>query len=340
VGERAELTGAQRAAAFLLSLDKEAAANVIKHVDEKVIVEIVEAMGRLESPLGSPETVREVEKELIRALRKPRGSRIRGDDDLRAMLEQTLGKEPAAKLFEKIRQRLLHERPFLALEKEPLERITRVMAEESDVVASLVLAHLEPPRSAEILGLLPPERAVRLVRAMATLVPPGWDTLVLIAGELTRRLEALAAEPAAPDSIVQLKSIAEMLNFSKPEVEKSVLEGLHRDDAPMAASIREFMFTWEDLAGLDKRAMQKVLASIDTRTLAVSLKGASAAVEGNIMGNLSQRVREMIKDERELAGAMPVKEVHAARDEVMKAVRGLMEAGEFRPARAGEELVS
>jgi len=96
----------------------------------------------------------------------------------------------------------------------------------------------------------------------------------------------------------------------------------------------------EALAELDKRAMQKVLASVDTKTLSISLKGSSARVEENIMANLSSRVREMVKDERDLAGAMSLKEVGLARGEVLKAVRGLMESGEFRPARAGDELVT
>ena len=108
----------------------------------------------------------------------------------------------------------------------------------------------------------------------------------------------------------------------------------------MAALIREFMFTWEDLATVDKRGMQKILASVETRTLSIALKGSSKAVEDNVMANLSARVREMVTDERELAGAMSVTEVQMCRDEVLKAVRGLMESGEFRPSRAGDELVS
>ena len=63
-------------------------------------------------------------------------------------------------------------------------------------------------------------------------------------------------------------------------------------------------------------------------------------VEDNIMANLSSRVKEMVLDERDLAGALPMTEVLQMRGEVMKAVRGLMESGEFRPARAGEDLVT
>jgi flagellar motor switch protein FliG len=94
------------------------------------------------------------------------------------------------------------------------------------------------------------------------------------------------------------------------------------------------------LAGVERRAMQKILASVDTRTLAIALKGSSRRVEENVVGNLSERVRAMIADERELAGALPMSEILKARNEIMTAVRTLMESGEFRPSRAGEELVT
>jgi flagellar motor switch protein FliG len=123
-------------------------------------------------------------------------------------------------------------------------------------------------------------------------------------------------------------------------VERSVLGGLEEEDAQMVAEIREYMFTWEDLASLDKRAMQKVLTSVDTRTLSIALKGSSTSVEENILSNLSSRVREMVAEERELAGPMPMSEVQVLRDEVMKAVRGLMESGEIKTTRAGEDLVT
>ena len=340
MGAPRDMSGAQKAAAFLMSLDKEAAANVIKHIDEKVIVELVEAMGRLEPDMTDTETIKNLEREFIRTLRRPRGARVRSDEELHVMLEQTLGKQQAAVLFEKIQQRLLHERPFLSIENQPAEFISKALSQESDGVAALVLAHLDPSLSAEILGLMDGDRSLAMVKRMASLIPPSFQTLVAIAQDLEARVRDVATGPVPPNPQARLKTIAEVLNYSQPAVEKTVLEGINKDDARMAAEIREFMFTWENLADLDKRAMQKILASVDTRTLAIALKACSEPVEANIMGNLSQRVREMVKDERDLAGAMPLKEVLGSRNEVMKAVRSLMESGEFSPARAGEELVS
>lgn len=335
-----QMSGAQRAAAFLLSLDKEAAANVIKQIDETVIVEVVEAMGRLESGKIDSTTMQALDKELIRSLRKSRGARIRSAEDLHILLEQTLGKQQAATLFEKIQQRVLQERPFIAIEKEPPENIAQALGTESEAVASLVLAHLDPSLSAEVLGKIDSARALALVKRMASMVPPRFETLVSIAQDLSKRLHALTSGPAAPHPTARLKTIADMMNYSQPEVEQAVLGGIDKDDAQMANVIREFMFTWENLADLDKRAMQKILASVDARTLAIALKACSESVESNIMANLSTRVRDIIKDERELAGAVPMKDVLAARAEVMKAVRALMDSGQFSPNRAGEELVT
>ncbi len=335
-----EMSGAQKAAAFLMSLDKEAAANVLKSIDEKVIVELVEAMGRLEAGMTDSESIKKLERELIKTLRKPRTARVRSDAELHTMLEQTLGKQQAGELFDKIQQRLLHERPFLVIENQPAEFIHKSLEQESEAVVALVLAHLDPSLSAEILGYMEADKSLAVVRRMATLIPPGFETLVAIAHDLDVRVRDVAQGPVGPDPQARLRTIAEVLNFSQPPVEKGVLEGLAKDDVQMATEIREFMFTWENLADLDKRAMQKVLASIDTKTLAISLKGSTAPVEENIMNNLSARVREMIKDERDTAGPMSMSDVLVARNEVMKAVRTLMESGEFRPTRAGEELVT
>jgi flagellar motor switch protein FliG len=191
-----------------------------------------------------------------------------------------------------------------------------------------------------VLRSLDTKRAYDVVRRMATLMPPSFDVLVAISEELGARLKEIAGGPVITEPATRRRTIAEVLNFSPSEVEKSVLESLDKDDADMAKEIREYMFTWEDLAKVEKRPMQKILTSVDTRTLAVALKACSPKVEQNVMQNLSERVREMIADERELAGPLPMAEVLQSREEIMKAVRALMSAGEFRPSRAGEELVT
>ena len=118
-----------------------------------------------------------------------------------------------------------------------------------------------------------------------------------------------------------------------------MIEALAQSDERTANELREQLFTWEDIGTLNRRAMTKILGTVDTKTLSIGLKGCSQAVEKNILSNLSSRVREMVTEERELAGPMSIADVKLARDEILKNIRALIESGEFRPNRGGEDLV-
>jgi flagellar motor switch protein FliG len=332
-------SGAQKVAAFLLSLDRSAAAAVMKRLDAGVVAEVAAAMGSLDASFAAPEAVERLYHDLARTLNKKRGPSAARETELAAMLEAAFGAERSQKVVAEIRDRNRQERPFAFLEQQPPDVVQRVLAGEAPSVVALVLAHVTPELAGEVLGGFEPEPALDVVRRMASITPPGFRVLARVADELQERLARVLAEPAPVEPAQRQKTIAEMLKFSDPDIEKVVLERLEGEDEGMAAEIREHMFTWIDLAGVDKRAMQKILASVDTRTLAIALKGCQADVEANIMSNLSARVRDMVADERELAGPTPMIEVQAARAEMLRGVRALMEGGEFRPSRAGEELV-
>ena len=332
--------GTHKVAAFLLSLDKEVSASVMRHLDAKVVANVAEAMTELDPELCTPEAVDNLYEDLARTVYKRTGVRPQDDFELHEILDTTYGAEQAQNVIRGIYERRRKEQPFGFVEKYQPETVARVLAEESPAIVALVMAHIAPAVSAEVLAQFTEVEALDIVKRMANINPPGIDTMLAIADDLRDRLVVAASMPPPPDPTDSLKSVAELLNFSGTEIEKAVLEGLEEADEGMANLVRDFMFTWEDLAAIEKRAMQKILASVDTRTLSMSLKGCSPGVEQNIMGNLSSRVCEMVRDERELTGPVPFSEVLEARNEIMLAVRGLMDSGEFNPGRAGEELVS
>lgn len=333
-------SGPQRAAAFLLSLDRQVAASLLEKLEPGALREIAAAMARLDPRFEAGDSLSAVYKELARNVAEPKRLRSAAEPELALLLEGAVGRERASALVSEIRARRRVERPFASLERAPEPAVHAVLARESAAVVALVLAHLDPERSARLLSRCDPDRALDVVRRMAKLVPPGPEALARVADALEAALSAASALPAEPDPKRRLETVAKLINFAEAEVGKSVLEGLDSSDGEMAAEIREFLFTWTDLAGVDKRGMQKILSSVETRTLAIALKACPADVEANVMQNLSSRVRAMVADERDLAGALPMAEVLSARDEILKSVRALMESGEFKPARAGEELVS
>jgi flagellar motor switch protein FliG len=332
--------GAHRVAAFLLSLEREAALEVMRHLDEDTVSDVAAAMTELGAEFSESANVDRLYSDLALAINTPAKITAPNSSQLHVLLEEAFGSERAAALIEQIRERHEHEQPFAAVEDHLPESIARALSEETPASAAIVLSHLDPGVSANVVSSFEPEFALAAVTKMATLAAPPIGTLKSIARNLEQRLVSIAQGPIAPDPSQRLKTIAEMLNFSGHELERNVLEGLERESEEMVAEIREFMFTWNDLASVDKRAMQKILASIDTRTLAIALKACAADVEDNISANLSTRVKAMVVEERELAGPVPMSEVLASRGELLKAVHALIDSGEFSPARGGEELVA
>lgn len=335
-----EIDGPRRVAAFLLSLEPERATQVLRHLEPELVTRVAEAMSELGDEFRDPNAVEELYLALARRLHEPVGIEPPDPARLSKILTASLGEKQAARILEEIHERRAVARPFAEIERQAPERIAACLADETAEVIALVMGHCDPQVSADVLGLLDSELAREVVQRMVHQAPTTPLTVRSVAQALKRRLDSAAAQPKTEDPAQRMQSIAEILTHASRELESSVLEAMEAEDEQAATRIREFMFTWNDLASVDKRSMQKILASVDTRTLAVSLKACPADVEANIMANLSSRVREMVAEERELAGPMPMSEVLAARAELMRSVHELIDSGEFSPVRGGEELVT
>jgi flagellar motor switch protein FliG len=332
-------SGAQKVAAFLLSLEREVASSVMKTLDPLIVPQVADAMSAMGGEF-SAEKVEDLYRELARSINQKSGPTAPPPTELGAMLTKAYGREKADEILERLRRRERLEHPFGFLEKRPGSVVYRLLARESASVCALVLAFMPPALASDVLGRLEPELMLETVKRLASLGSPNETVLQSVAQELRARLATAESVPTSTDPSLRKKQIAEVLKFSRPEIESSVLEGLHNEDEMVAAEIREFLFSWGDLAGVDKRAMAKILSTVDTRTLSIALKGSAPDVEENIMNNLSARVRAMVAEERDLSGPMPMSEVVLARTEMLNSVRALIESGEMQPQKAGEELVN
>lgn len=332
--------GYQKVAAFLLSLDSAVSARVMRTLDPKVVSGVASAMTELSPDLCTAAAVDQLYLDLARTMYQREGVRPQDDHELADMLSQSYGEDEADRVLREIRDRRRREQPFAFLDQFQPEVVARVLADESPSIVSLILAHSSPTVSAAVLNVFEEEQTLEIVKRMTSIQPPSIETMLDIADDLALRMREAERMPPPPDPAETLRTIADLLTHSKGSVETTVMEGLAEYDEEVATQVREYMFTWADLGGIDKRAMQKILSTVDTRTLSIALKASPPEVETNVMENLSSRVKDMVADERELAGPMSMSEVQQARDEILTAVRALMDSGEFSPARAGEEMVT
>ena len=334
-----DLRGDQRVAAFLLSLDRDKAAELMSRLDPSVVPAVAQAMLELDESFQDPESVDVLYTEVARDLHTRRGVDCAPVDALHELLNKSFGDAKGDEVAGEIESRRLAERPFRVVEESSPGSIATALAEESISIVAVILAHMTPAIAAEVLGRMEESRGLEIVQRMANLEPIQPGTLANLALHLGAQV-ARHEESRITEGPARVQSIAEMLNFTRQDVERSILENLEKEDEEMASEIRENMFTWADLGDVDKRSMQKILASVDTRTLALALKACAPEVEENVLANLSTRVQEMVAEERELAGLVPMTDVLGARAEIMRAVHALIDAGEFKPSRGGEELVA
>ena len=89
------------------------------------------------------------------------------------------------------------------------------------------------------------------------------------------------------------------------------------------------------IAGLDDRAIQKILREIDMSELVAALKGASGEIRDKIFRNMSKRAAEMAQYEMEQPGAVEVERTKKAVDKINTVMVKLMERGEIV---LGEEI--
>lgn len=334
-----EVPGVHRVAALLLSLDERSRAALLSKLRSDVAEKVADAMLAIDERVTDPSALDELKQELARELHRRSAIRAAGEEELGAILQAGLGQAAGTRVLEAILHRRRESRPFHQIESfDPFE-VGQILRKESNAVAALVLAYLGPGACAKILSIFEEEQAIDVVKRLAFLEPPSQAVLESVAANLKAQLEATPKVIGRVDPQERFKNVSDVLKEANPEMEKGVIQSVAERDEGAAHDIREYMFTWEDIAGIDTRTMQKILGTVDTKTLSIALKGCSQPVEENLLGNLSARVREMVAEEREIAGALPMSEVLGARDEILKSIRALIEAGEYRPQRGGDDFV-
>jgi flagellar motor switch protein FliG len=333
--------GARRVAALLLSLDQDSAAALLKTLAPGVLPRVADAMTALETEGANATERTGVWRDLVRELENPpvQHPRVRDEEELSRFLESSLGKERATSVLAQMRESRRIERPFIAIEEARPEHVAKALAAESTAVRALVVGHLPPKLAAAVLAMFDAEESFQIVRRLAKRGTTRRETVDMIAKSIATEVAKYASEPPKPEPSERMRSIAAILNRADKDLGRNVLTGLEENDKPIAEGIREAMFTWNDLAKLDRRAMQKVLSTVETGKLALALKGGPADVEQNVLANLSQRVRDMVAEERELLGPRPRSEVDAARAELMRGIRSLVESGELSAQVSAEGMV-
>ena len=142
---------------------------------------------------------------------------------------------------------------------------------------------------------LPEELRGEAIKRLAQLRQFSPEMAQRVAEVLHKRLEALGEQSRRAYS--GLRGVADLMNRLDVATGKTILEAIEKEDPKLALSIRNLMFTFEDLLTVPESGIRDLLGQMDKKTLATALRGASEELKNYIFKSMSSRAVEMLKED-------------------------------------------
>ncbi|MEE9391624.1 MAG: FliG C-terminal domain-containing protein [Planctomycetota bacterium] len=333
------MNGIEKAAVLFRVIGAEAAEKLCGTMRPEEVSMVAAAMIRLEKQPPSQDEIKVILEEFQSMMESGGGIFANVGETLEQMFAAKFGNE-GAKRLEEVRVNAQVESPFKGLSGVPFSDLERILREEHPQVQAAVLANIDSDLAAGVLGCMTEERRADVVERIATMKPPPPRLLRDMADlfiEKTSNLPRFEKIEESGSVAPSVRIAADILNAGAGEGNETMLDSIGEKSPDLVEQIRETMFTFEDLAAIDKITMQKILGGVDTKLLSLSLKACSEQATESIFAAVSQRTRDMIVEERELIGAVPLTEVQEAQKEVMQIIRGMIDNGSVSVSVGGSD---
>jgi flagellar motor switch protein FliG len=330
-------TGDSSMAATLFVLIGEAAsADVLKYLSEAEIESISRAISNV-GPIGAEEAEKSAE-ELYHTLTANKYVSEGGVDYAKKVILRTLGAGPAKRIMERLSSSYASANSFDAIDRLNPVQLSQFIQNEHPQTIALILAHLSPSASAQLLESLPETIQADVAVRMASLDTITPEAIQGISSVLEEKLKPVGTY-AHSEAYGGIRAVAELFNRLNRQRSRAVLEMIDTNKPEIANSIRELMFIFEDVATLDDAAIREIIQRVDKKTIAQALKGSSETQQRQFFGNMSGRAVDMMKEEMEIMGPVKTKDVHIAQQRIVEVVRKLEEEGLINMGGGGDEYV-
>ena len=221
------------------------------------------------------------------------------------------------------------------LRKADPQQLAKFLEGEHPQTIALILAHLEAKQASDLLMRLPEELRSEAIKRLAQLRQFSPEMAQRVSLVLHKRLEALGEQSRR--AYAGLRGVADVMNRLEMKTAKTVLEGIEKEDPKLALSIRNLMFTFEDLLTVPEAGIRELLGQMDKKTLATALRGASEELKNYIFKSMSSRAVEMLKEDMEVLGPVRTRDVHKAQFEAVAVARKLEAEGKIALTQEGDD---
>jgi len=330
-----KLSGTQKAAILLISLGSDLSSKVLKQRFGEA--EIEQLTQEISNMIKVPPEVRYAVFDEFLDIYRAREFLVSGGIGYaRELLEKTLGQQKASEILSKL-TREMKAVPFSALRKADPKSILNIIREEHPQTVALILAHLTPEQAAIILASMPPDMQSDIARRVAIIDRLTPDVIKDVETVLESKITSVMKQDHSVVGGIQ--SLVDILNRVGRSAEKVVLEGLEREDPALAEEVKRRMLVFEDVIMLPDNFIQRILREVNSKDLAMAMRGAGEDVNSRIYKNLSKRAAEMLKEEIEFMGPVRLREVEQSQQKIVNIMRKLDESGEIIISRGGDDVL-
>lgn len=318
------LTGLRKAAVLLVVLGEQTAAEILKGMSEEDVQLLSREVARMTqiSPEQAEGVLNEFHQLAMAGDYVARG----GIEFARKLLTRAFAPEVAKRMLDRLQKALgADAASFDALQKADPQLLAKFIHNEHPQTVALVLSHLNASSAAALLTSLPPGIRADVAQRMASLDQISPEVILKIASVIGQRLTALGE--FSRESYGGVRAVAEMMNRLDSGSSREILDHIENRDANLAETIRHLMFVFEDLLLIDPMGLKEVISKVDRKVLTLALKGTSEQLRNNILGSMSQRGAEMLKEDMEAMGPVKIKDVEGAQQQIIALVRQLEAEG-------------
>ena len=335
MAENIQLTGAERAAIFLLGVGEDAATLVMRHMNPKEVQKVGEAMATI-SKLTN-EQVESVLAEFHLDVSEINPLGLEAPEFTRRVMTSALGEGKASTILSQVLDKRSEQQGVDALQWMAPQAIAEVLAEEHPQITATVMTQLYDDQAAKVLQLLPEtlRRDVALrIAQMEELDPKAMEELDRV---LESQLGKLQRTP--PKKVMGTDNLAAILNATDATLEQEVLEALSAADQVLGDEVKEKMFVFDNLMTLDDRGLQVLIRDIPQENLLVALKGVDPQTAERFFQNMSERASAILREDLEASSPLKLSDVEAAQKEIVRTAKKLADQGELMIGKASNDYV-
>ncbi len=322
--EIAKLGGARKAAILLTVLGEEAAATVFRNLNEEDLQRVADEVALLgKVPVELSLKIFEEYQHMTKA----QDFIVQGGHDLaKRLLIKAFGEEDAQGILQRLTK--AHElTPLESLQRADPQKLARFLEGEHPQTVALVLGQLGDRQASALLMMLPAELRAQAVKRLAALRKFSPEMAEKVSVVLSQRMKSVGEQGKKTYSGFQ--SVADIMNCIDTTVAQEILASIENEEPTLAISIRDLMFTFDDLLEVGETHIRELTGAVDKRILATALKGTNEDLKNHFFRTMSSRAVEMLKEDIEALGPIRNKEVVKAQTEVVAVARKLEAEGKM-----------